>query len=223
MTTTAPALTLAQMVQRRAELASDLAQAQTTLAEAQDGLLLGTAEPRAVIEAQAALSALDGALAAADERVDQLTKEAEARKAAAYRQRLLDKLVQGADQATGHLQEFTSELTQALGQLAPKLEDAFAELYQLQELREGWVQALADLDRALPTPGTALALVSAQTDVKAIRLKPLPHSWHHGLVSSYDSPLTHSQPPELGQLIDLYYLLVKAGKLPQLKLEGAVQ
>lgn len=219
MTAAAP-LTLAQMTQRRAELASDLQAAQAELLMAQERLISGSTKPQTVVTLQNTVSALEGALGTASERVDQLTKEDEAHKAEAYRQGLLARLTQGAQEAQEHRQAFSDGLSKALAALTPDLQAAFEHLYRLHDLREQWVQALRELDRAQPTPGTALALLETQTDLKAIRTKPLPSSWHHGLTYPYDDSAVQALPPELFRLWQLYCDLQEQGKLPRRKITG---
>lgn len=219
MTAAAP-LTLAQMTQRRDELDADLQTAQAELLTAQEGLISGTTKPQAVTALQSTVTALQGALDTADERVAQLSEAEAQRKAEQHREALLTKLVQGAERATEHRATFADVLSKALLTLAPQLEAAFGELYDLHDLRESWVQTLRELDSALPGAGMALTLVQAQTDCSAVELLPFPASWHHGFVnSSTADQLT----PEQRAMWRTHFDLVRAGRLPRRGLTGVGQ
>lgn len=197
-------LDLGALRERRATLDAERVAAQSSLDAARAGLIVGSSKASQVVSAQNLLDALEGALGTLDAQIAEAQAQTDLERAEAYRQGLLDQLVQGARQAEKHSQACTDELEAALTELAPRLESAFAELYALSDLRRVWAQTLRDLDRALPTPGAALSLVSAQTDLRTIRAKALPSDWHENLTTDSVGSAVFFLPPELHLLWQLF-------------------
>lgn len=211
--TTAP-LDLGALRERCASLNAEREAAQSSLDAARAGLIVGSSKASQVVSAQNLLDALEGALGTLDAQIAEARAQADLERAEAYREGLLAQLVQGARQAEKHRQACTDTLEAALTDLAPYLESAFAELYELSDLRKAWAQNLGEFDRALPTPGTALGLVSAQTDLGAIRTKALPGDWHEGLTTDAVASAVFFLPAELHLLWKVYVELKRQGRLP---------
>ncbi len=219
----APPFDLTELYARRSALEAELADAQATLDGARAGLVAGTSTARQVVTAQTLCDALEGALASLGARISDREQAAADARAATHRQALLDTLVSGAQRATSHSQAARVALEAALADIAPKLSAAFGELYDLHDLREGWVRTLKEFDRLQPVPGSALSVLEASADLRDVRAKPLPGSWHHGISNSPNSSAISGLPAELFILWQLYAELQRQAKVPHRRLTGVGQ